>query len=161
MLPTPEMPPLGPRDVALGVTLLAAVITDLRTQKIYNVLTFPMTALGILSGIVWGAHPWDGLLGAGVALLIALPAEAMRAMRMGDVKLLMAVGALTAPGIAARATLLSLAINLIYGVGVLAWRGRLKRLLQFYRNQEMEPTVVAYAPAIAIAVTLARLQPWP
>lgn len=152
---------LGPRDVALLVTLLAAVITDLRTQKIYNILTFPMTALGVLSGVVWGAHPWDGLAGAAVALLLSLPAEAMRAMRMGDVKLLMAVGALTAPGIAARAVLLSLAMNLLYGVAVLAWRGRLRRLLQFYREKDLEPTVVAYAPAIAIASLLARFQPWP
>ena len=157
----PEMPPLGPRDVALILTLLIAVITDLRSQKIYNVLTFPMTVLGMLSAIPLGIHPWDGLAGAAAALLLTLPIEALRVMRMGDVKLLMAVGALTAPGIAVRAVLLSIAANLLYGVAVLAWRGRLGRLLRFYRERDLEPTVVAYAPAIAVATLLARLQPWP
>lgn len=156
------MPPLNPRDVGLIVLLLVAVWTDLRTQKIYNALTFPMTILGILTAMIWSPHGWDGLAGAGVALLLALPLEAFKAFRMGDVKLLMAAGALCGPGIAARAVLLSVAINLVYGLVILAAKGRLTRLWRFWRNKEaMEPTVVAYGPAIAIAVLIARLQPWP
>lgn len=151
---------VSPRDVALIVTLLVAVITDVRSQKIYNLLTFPMTGLGILSALVWADHPWDGLAGAVVGLLLSLPVEAMRAMRMGDVKLLMAVGALTSPAFAAKAVLFSVAMNLIYGVGVLVWRKRLGRLLKFYKGEETEATVVAYAPAIAAAVALVKVQPW-
>ncbi len=155
-------PPLGPRDLALAVLLSAAVVTDLRSQKIYNVLTFPMTLLGILSAIPLCASPWAGLAGAGVALIASLPAEIFKAMRMGDVKLLMAVGALTGPDMALRAVLFSLAMNLVYGVAILAYKGRLRRLVQFLGpGEKPEPTVVAYAPAIAMAVLLVRLQPWP
>ena len=155
-------PPLGPRDLALVVLLLAAVITDLRSQKIYNVLTFPMTLLGILSAIPLCASPWAGLAGAGIALIASLPAEVFKAMRMGDVKLLMAVGALTGPDMALRAVLFSLAMNLVYGVAILAYKGRLRRLTQFVGpGEKPEPTVVAYAPAIAMAVLLVRVQPWP
>ena len=81
---------------------------------------------------------------------------------MGDVKLLMAVGALTGPDMALRAVLFSLAMNLVYGLAILAYKGRIRRLTQFLGpGEKPEPTVVAYAPAIVMAVLLVRLQPWP
>jgi prepilin peptidase CpaA len=149
------------RDIALFLTLAIAVFTDLRSQKIYNVLTFPMTALGIVASLQYGSHWWDGLAGAGVAVGMGLVVEMMRAMRMGDVKLLMAVGALTTPAFAVRAVLLSVAVNLVYGVAILAAMGRLRRLWRFYKGEGEEVTVVAYAPAIAAAVLWVRFMPWP
>lgn len=153
----------GPRDAGLILLLAAAVFTDLRDQKIYNALTFPMTALGVLTAIPLAAHPWDGLAGAAVGLLLTLPVEAIRAIRMGDVKLLMAAGAWMDDRLAAWAVLLSVAMNLFYGLAVLIARGRLRRLSAFWRSggknpdgTDMEPTVVAYGPAIAAAVLLAR-----
>lgn len=149
------------RDYALFLTLAIAVFTDLRSQKIYNVLTFPMTVLGIVASLQFGTHGWDGLAGAAVALGMGLLVEAMRAMRMGDVKLLMAVGALTTPAFAVRAVLLSVAVNLVYGVAILAAKGRLRRLWKFYKGEQEEATIVAYAPAIAAAVLWVRFMPWP
>ena len=80
----------------LGIVLIVATVTDLRFQKIPNILTFPVmvTALayhGITNGL-------DGLLfsAAGLALGIALliPPYFLGVMGAGDVKLMGAVGAI-------------------------------------------------------------------
>ena len=80
----------------LGIVLMVATVTDLRFQKIPNILTFPVmvTALayhGITNGL-------DGLLfsAAGLALgiaLLILP-YLLGVMGAGDVKLMGAVGAI-------------------------------------------------------------------
>ncbi len=159
MLPfLPDPGPVSPRDAGLLFLLTVAVFTDLRSQKIYNALTFPMTALGVLTAPLLAAHPWDGLAGAATGLLLTLPVEAIRAVRMGDVKLLMAAGAWMDARMTAYAVLFSIAMNLIYGLLVLLVRGRLTRLYTFWRTggKDMEPTVVAYGPAIAAAILLVR-----
>ena len=73
-----------------------AMVTDSRTGKIPNVLTFPMMAVGLtLNGWLFG------LSGAGYSLLALLlgicfylPFAAIGAFGMGDVKLLAGIGAL-------------------------------------------------------------------
>jgi len=74
----------------------AAVVTDLRSGKIYNKLTLPCAAVGLALGAVAGGLPGlaDRALGAGVALAVVLLLSAAAGLGGGDAKLLIAVGAL-------------------------------------------------------------------
>ncbi|WP_458413553.1 A24 family peptidase [Schinkia sp. CFF1] len=78
--------------VILGISLF----TDIKYRKILNVVTFPAMILGLLLNMF--THGWDGFLFSfyglltGFALLI-IP-YLLGGMAAGDVKLLMAIGAL-------------------------------------------------------------------
>jgi prepilin peptidase CpaA len=80
--------------VFLGVILLVAVVTDLRTQKIPNLLTFPAAALALIyhtvmngfSGFLFSAQG----LALGIGLLI-IP-YLLGGMGAGDAKLMGVVG---------------------------------------------------------------------
>lgn len=151
-------------DILLGVLLVVACYTDIRTQKIKNILTFPVMLAGLVLGPFHLPHWYDAPLGFAAAFVIAVPGWWwLKAMRAGDVKMLLAAGTLLGPEAAMRAALFTFALNIPYGLIVLALRGRLKRLITFYQKQGegMDPTVVAYAPVVAAGVLLARLQPWP
>jgi prepilin peptidase CpaA len=83
----------------IAVILAIAVVTDIRKRKIYNALTLPAMALGIvISGIGDGV---SGALSAVAGLLLgaalfALPV-ALLGRGAGDLKLLAALGALGGP----------------------------------------------------------------
>jgi prepilin peptidase CpaA len=88
--------------VLLIVTLLllfSALYFDLRYQRIPNKLCL----VGLLAALVLQGYTsqWQGLgqvlLGAGLALLLLLPAFYFRCLGAGDVKLMIAVGALSGP----------------------------------------------------------------
>jgi Flp pilus assembly protein protease CpaA len=106
---------------------------------------------------------WQGVAGVAVALLLAFPGWRFGgAMRAGDVKLLLAAGGLLGLQGSIRAVAFVYVLALPFGIAVLAVRGRLSRLWAFWvRGERDEPTKVAFAPVIALAVLLARLQPWP
>lgn len=83
--------------VAVVALVLAAVCTDLRHGKIYNLMTIPAVALGI--GLNVALHGITGLgfalAGVGVAAVIWVASAAVGGrLGGGDVKLLAAVGAL-------------------------------------------------------------------
>jgi prepilin peptidase CpaA len=90
--------------VALAVLLVCAAVTDLRCGKIYNVVTYPAVALGLightlLGGVTGGPGPCElGLAGAAAGLaagfLPMLAAWLAGGVGMGDAKLMAAVGAL-------------------------------------------------------------------
>ena len=83
---------------AIFVAVMASV-SDVRTARIPNVLTFGAAAAALvyLSGI----HGWSGLAGAGegwiVGVLLFLPFFALGGLGAGDVKLLGAIGAWLGP----------------------------------------------------------------
>ncbi len=154
--------PLGPADAVLIGVLVAACVTDLRARRIPNLLTLPAMALGIVDGVRVGVW-WHGLAGVLVALLLAAPAWRFGgAMRAGDVKLLMVAGAFLGWQGAVRGTVFTYLLAFPFGVAVLAWRGRLSNLWRVWvRGEREELTHVAFAPVIAVAVVMARVQPWP
>jgi len=87
------------RQMLIVLIVGIAVVTDLRRRKIYNALTFPAMALGLIVGAV--ADGPSGLLRAGLGLLLgaalfALPV-AFLGRGAGDLKLMAAVGALGGP----------------------------------------------------------------
>ena len=123
--------------LALVTLVLTAVVCDLRTRRIPNVLIGGGIALGLLlqtvapmggglfasSGGALGLGP--ALLGGAVGLALFLPLYALRTLGAGDVKLLAMVGVwLGAPSVARAAlwTLLAggvLALAVALGTGVL------------------------------------------
>jgi prepilin peptidase CpaA len=89
---------------ALAVVLIIAAVTDVRTGKVYNWLTLPAMAAGLVLGMVFAALGPAGLLGglaaSAVALVVGLVGLGLLALAKGigwgDAKLLGAVGALGA-----------------------------------------------------------------
>jgi prepilin peptidase CpaA len=95
----------------LAVLLLISVVTDLRTQKIYNWVTFPGILAGIiLNGIFSGGHgilfAFEGIA-VGMAWIILI---LLRGSGFGDLKLIYTVGAFMGPAFTAW-TLLYTAIS--------------------------------------------------
>ena len=104
--------------VFLGVILLVAVVTDLRTQKIPNLLTFPAAALALIyhtvmngfSGFLFSAQG----LALGIGLLI-IP-YLLGGMGAGDAKLMGVVGGVLGARSVFYAFLFSALVGGIYAV---------------------------------------------
>ena len=102
-------------QIFLGALLTLACITDLRTRRIPNALTFSAVAGALLFHVITGgasAAGWS-MAGACVGALLFLPMFALRGMGAGDVKLLAAVGAWLGPG---QVAIVALATSLVGGV---------------------------------------------
>jgi prepilin peptidase CpaA len=160
------MPQLAPADVVVALVCLIALITDLRKQKIPNALTFPAMGLGVVWNLLMG-DGWVGVIGAAVGFAVCFPAWLLKAIRAGDAKLIMAIGAFYGGGDALRCALLMYMLNLPFGLLVLVIKGRLRNLVPAIRagfkqamGQEVEQppdlTVVAFSPVIVVALILTR-----
>ncbi|MCL7746732.1 A24 family peptidase [Halalkalibacter alkaliphilus] len=85
--------------IILFLAMAISLFTDIKNRKILNIVTLPAMLLGlILNTINYG---WEGLLLSFLGLLIGfgllvIP-YALGGMAAGDVKLLMAIGALQGP----------------------------------------------------------------
>ena len=118
--------------IATCAVLIISVFTDVREGRIYNAVTVPFAALGLLLNILD-----KGLAGVvfslgGLALGLALffvSAFLGRILGAGDCKLFAAVGALQGPQFLLWAILFSLVIGGVFGILVAVWRGVLKRSL--------------------------------
>lgn len=159
--------PFAAADAVLAFLMVAALYTDLTTQRIPNALTFGTMALGLAisaTTVTW----WWGFAGMFLAFALMFPGYAFAgAVRAGDGKLLMAVGALLGWQDALEACALTYVLNLPFGLAVLAYKGRLKNLPKVLKAKlaksrddslpEPEVTVVAFAPVIVVATIIARL----
>lgn len=111
--------------ILVGVVLPLACISDLRTRRIPNTLTFSAIVTAVVFHAVNGGLSVAGwsLTGCGVGALLFFPMFALRGMGGGDVKLLAAVGAWLGPSqvvIAALATsiaggVIAVAVALAHG----------------------------------------------
>ncbi len=109
----------------LAFALIGAAITDVRSSKIPNIITFPLAALGlcihgIADGIEGMLFSLEGLaLGFGLLLIFYM----LGGMGAGDVKLLGAVGAIIGPYDVFIAFLVTSCLGGLYAVGlmVLTW----------------------------------------
>lgn len=83
---------------AFVIVMVLAAFLDLRSRRIPNALTVTGVALALLlrAPLGWAALA-DGLLGAGLALLLTVPFFLVKALGGGDVKLMAAVGAFMGP----------------------------------------------------------------
>ena len=118
--------------VVLGVGV-AACITDVRTRKIPNILTFGAAACGLLFHLITGS--WQGLALAAAGWLVGvalfLPFFLLRGMGAGDVKLLAALGAWLGP---MQVIWLALFASIAGGVMALLVAGSHGHLRTMFRN---------------------------
>ncbi len=109
------------------ITLLVAVVTDLRTGKIYNWLTYPVVAVGLIGhtlvGGLGGSDYSIGLAGslAGLAVGFApmLLAWMAGGIGGGDAKLMAAVGALAGWTFALSAMFFGFAVAALMALAVM------------------------------------------
>jgi prepilin peptidase CpaA len=154
--------------LALGLT--AAVITDVRTRRIPNILTGALAGAGF--GIAFGGGmvtPAQAALGLLAGLLIMLPGHVIGATGAGDVKLMAAIGTLVGPGLVLYVFLYTAVAGGLFALAVAARRGILAPTLMGARHLVTAPMEArelveaptranrfAYGPAIAVG-TLAAL----
>ena len=156
-----------PTLVLLGL-LAWASLADLRERRIPNLLTFPAMAVGLALGAALGGA--DGVLdsakGLGLGLGMLFPLFMLRWMGAGDVKLLMAVGALKGPEFVFFACLWSGVFGGTFALfGLLRSRRLGLAIAHLYYSRVFAPTDgtfitawrVPYGPAIALGSLLTLL----
>lgn len=118
---------LGIPEMAVLVVSAAACVSDFRTRRIPNVLTFGAAGAALVFGAVTGGLPGLGWVAAGwaVGCLIFLPWFALGGMGAGDVKLLAALGAWMGPGPVVWLALYAALAGGVFAVAVTLARGYL------------------------------------
>ena len=113
--------------VATAIVVVMAMVTDLRSRRIPNALTFTAFGAAVVVRVVF--QGWSGLglalagavLAPGVLLLVHLG----KGLGMGDVKLAAAVGAFLGPMMAVAAMLCAAVIGGVLAIALLMRRGQL------------------------------------
>ena len=156
----------------LAAGLAAAVVIDLRSRRIPNLLTAGMAVTGLglaatgFSGITVGAS----VVGMVLGLLLMMPGHALGATGAGDVKLMAAVGAILGPGLVFPAFLFTCIAGGVLAVAVAIGRRRLAETVSGTTRLIAAPATAtsdfrnatasrrfAYGPAIAAGSILAVL----
>ena len=117
--------------IFVGALLALACLSDLRTRRIPNALTFSAAACGLLFHLITGgstAAAWS-LGGCLLGAALFFPMFALRGMGAGDVKLLAAVGAWVGPGQVAVVALAASIAGGVIGVAVAMGYGYLRTAL--------------------------------
>lgn len=142
-----------PYSVVLVAVLIAAA-SDIRAFKIYNALTLPLLASGLLyHGIVGGASALaasalGALLGLGLLFLVFL----MGGMGGGDVKLMAGFGAILGLGRIWQAALLTAILGALFAMAYLLVRKI--RGKSTNHDKATTPEAIPYAPAISLGALL-------
>jgi prepilin peptidase CpaA len=118
-------------QVMLATLVILAAGFDIRSRRIPNWL--------VLSGMVWGmamnlflygtAGLKASLIGIGLAFLVYFPLFIVRGMGAGDVKLMMAIGALVGPVNWLTIFVATAILGGVVALALLAWRKRLRQTL--------------------------------
>lgn len=135
-------------QIFVGAVLLLACISDLRTRRIPNALTFSAIAAALAFHVVTGgpsAAGWS-LAGCVLGALLFFPMFALRGMGAGDVKLLAAVGAWLGPWEVAMAALAASVAGGVIALAVAVGHGYLRTaarnvwmLLMYWRVMGIRP----------------------
>lgn len=156
--------------VVCGAATAAGI--DLRTRRVPNALNALLASIGVVLAItgVSGVSVVAAAAGLGVGLALMLPGFLFGATGAGDVKLFAAMGAIVGPAHILRAFVFTAVAGGVLAVAVAARRGRLQHtfgrtaVLVVRRGSNaaaieapIEDNRFAYAPAIAVGVTLAAL----
>jgi prepilin peptidase CpaA len=150
----------------------ASVITDLKTRRVPNVLTFGTMAAGLILAAVHGTSLslWAAVAGCALGLALMLPGHLFGATGAGDVKLFAAIGTLLGPTGIAVAFVYTLLIGGMLALLVALRRRRLAATIERSASlimtggkyvAEIEHASAdnrfAYAPAIALGALAAAL----
>jgi len=165
------------KDSLLLALLLVCAYTDVRERRIYNVLTYPVMAAGVLMSIPEGGwfivSSFGGLL---MGAAVFLPFVWMGGMGLGDVKLLAAVGAVKGFPFVVSAAICTALVGGVMAVGLMLLRGETKKTLRrsgelvasFFGGRKRRRVAdvplaetVPYGVAIALGTICARFTRWP
>lgn len=111
------------RDALLVTVALAAAATDMRWRRIPNVLTFPVMLLGLVLGVAAGSG-WGNALGLVLGLAVCFPLYQGGGLKAGDVKLMMAIGAIGGPAFLLVTALAGAVAGGLVAGGYVAWQHR-------------------------------------
>jgi len=155
----------------LTVGLAIAVVTDVRTRRIPNLLTASMAIAGFVIAVLGlGVTPAQAALGLLVGLVVMMPGHVIGATGAGDVKLFAAAGAVLGSGRMVDAFVCTAIAGGVLAIGVALWRGRLARTVAQTLRLCQQPTHdrsaiegagednrFPYGPAIAAGCVIAAL----
>ncbi|CAN7306376.1 MULTISPECIES: A24 family peptidase [unclassified Variovorax] len=123
-----------PRVVVLFVLLVVASISDYRTYRIPNWLTFGGAAFALVYKTVIAVSPPSAFLlafgGLFLGFLMMLPLYVLGAMGAGDVKLMAMVGAFLGVHETLQAVLFAFIVGGIAALGFAFLKGKLARMLR-------------------------------
>lgn len=115
-------------DYVLFAALTISIITDLKSRRILNHITFSVIAFGLFYHLIDGG--WQGMLFSGKGFLLGLALLlipfALGGMGAGDVKLLAAIGALKGSAFVFSSFLYICLIGGVLALGVLLLKGKVK-----------------------------------
>jgi len=122
----------GAFEIVLWVLLLIASLTDLLWGKIFNLITFPFLIAGLVCQFWVGgvSAAIQGALAVAVALLLFFPLYYIKTFAAGDVKLLMAAGAWSNPGMVIELGVIAILVGALVGLVFLFRKSGLKLGLQ-------------------------------
>lgn len=153
-------------DFPVVAILTVALFTDLSRQRVPNRLTLG----GMAIGVAWSALSGDlstlffSIKGILAAFCVMFPGWLLGgAIRAGDAKLLMAVGAFYGGTFSFCAGVLLYILALPFGIGVLIYKGKIRGFwsrtasaINGVSDQAKTLTVVPFVPVVATSVVLVR-----
>lgn len=110
--------------ISLGLTVLAAAVTDWRTWQIPNRLLVASAVVALMLAIFHSGSPTlrESLLGGATGLALLLPLYLLRGMGAGDVKLMAVIGLYAGPLPMIDITLVSFLIGGLWSLRILVAR---------------------------------------
>jgi prepilin peptidase CpaA len=165
------VPDLNP---ALAVALVlagVACVTDLHKRRVPNVLTFGAMGLGLLMHLPGGTL-LSGLVGLALAFATTYPAWLLGgAIRAGDAKLLMALGAILGWRASLELVFLTYLLAIPFTVVAITVQGRWKSFFKVLRAglrkdpDGPKPAQLPFVPVILVALLVRSFAPigslWP
>lgn len=137
-------------SILLGILLLSAIWSDVKSRVIPNSIVFLGAVIGIAlhTALPMGSglfnDPFGSLgisnsiAGLCVGLIILLPLYALGVMGAGDVKLLSMIGAFLGPQAIIKVALLSFIAGGLFGIIVALWKGVLQQVFKNIFNISMQ-----------------------
>lgn len=155
----------------VAIVLAVSLVTDLKSQRIYNAVTLPMWPIGILYHLLLSSEPWTfGLLGFAVAFPIHFLLWMSGLDKGGDAKLMIGVGACLGWRLMLESTVWAILLMLPVGLIFVVLKGRLPHFMRsvkylvtmpYYVALKLDPgpkpeqTYIPKAPVLLVATVVA------